>query len=708
MTAEPPETPQVTPFTPLRPATAAVAAAGGRGGGVALGGLGATAAAGGGVALGATAAAAAAEELSEIFYVENRRRKQNIKIQVKLCPDGVYLRRETGNNDHINEQLIRIDDIIGSSCGQRLKKRARGGLNSCKNPRNEPEPEPETDDTAALEADPGVLTPVQQPRSHQKPQDNSAYLYIYAYLKKEKPLRRVQTLRILRFRSSDNYVDNLNTARRWHRTIRVYKQRSGAGGEAARAAGKKLLILLNPKSGSGKGREQFQKQVAPLLRQAEADYDLQITTHPQYAMEFVRSRKDLLDRYAGIVVASGDGLFYEVLNGLMERMDWRRACRELSLGIIPCGSGNGLAKSIAHHCNEPYDPKPILHATLVCVAGRATPMDVVRVELSHRDKHFVMYSFLSIGWGLIADIDIESERLRSIGAQRFTLWAIKRLITLRTYRGRLHYLPAASKPIPNGTSAPPNSAPAAAPPSVLRRSLPSNTNEFHDLPEDEDRYADVGLRYQDTRDEEEDPSESDQFADALSMDRSVYRQNADSWHSAMSRRTAYYSVGGQSSRSNRSRLSVAQRIEAANAEFSQLVPSGTIPSLQLPVDATQGWISEDEGDYVMVHAAYTTHLASDCFFAPDSKLNDGLIYLVIIRAGVGRSQLMNFLLSMNTGTHLPVEEDPYIVVRTVRAFRIEPSGNNGIITVDGERVDYGPIQAEVFPGMINVMTTTGQ
>lgn len=645
-------------------------------------------------------------ELSEIFYVENRRRKQNIKIQVKLCMDGVYLRRETTQNDHINEQLIRIDDIIGSSCGPRLKKRARGGLNSCKNPSKDIQEE-------------DVELPEDKCEKKQTQVDKSAYLYIYAYLKKEKPLRRVQTLRILRFRSCDEYAENLNTARLWHRTIREHKQRSGAGGEAARAAGKKILILLNPKSGSGKGRELFQKQVAPLLREAEAQYDLQITTHPQYAMEFVRSRKDLLDRYAGIVVASGDGLFYEVLNGLMERMDWRRACRELSLGIIPCGSGNGLAKSVAHHCNEPYDPKPILHATLICVAGRATPMDVVRVELSHRDKHFVMYSFLSIGWGLIADIDIESERLRSIGAQRFTLWAIKRLITLRTYRGKLYYLPAKTETEtdkekeaetePLKTNMPtPKQSPVETDNrpnhnrSFARRSLPITnrvTSEFKDLP-DEYESNDVDLR-------DVSNDDLDQFADAVSMtDRSIYRQT-DSWHSAVSRRTAYYSVGGQSSRSNRSRLSVAQKIEAANAEFMQLVPTGTMPSLQLPLPASQGWICE-EGDYVMVHAAYTTHLASDCFFAPDSKLNDGLIYLVIIRAGVGRSQLLHFLLSMNNGTHLPEQQDPHIVVVPVKAFRIEPSGNNGILTIDGERVDYGPIQAEVFPGLINVMTTTGQ
>lgn len=40
----------------------------------------------------------------------------------------------------------------------------------------------------------------------------------------------------------------------------------------------------------------------------------------------------------------------------------------------------------------------------------------------------VVFSFLSFGWGLIADIDIESERLRMIGSPRFTIWSMARLI----------------------------------------------------------------------------------------------------------------------------------------------------------------------------------------------------------------------------------------------------------------------------------------
>lgn len=44
----------------------------------------------------------------------------------------------------------------------------------------------------------------------------------------------------------------------------------------------------------------------------------------------------------------GDGILFEVVNGMMERVDWETAFRQVKLGIIPCGSGNGLAKAISH------------------------------------------------------------------------------------------------------------------------------------------------------------------------------------------------------------------------------------------------------------------------------------------------------------------------------------------------------------------------
>lgn len=44
------------------------------------------------------------------------------------------------------------------------------------------------------------------------------------------------------------------------------------------------------------------------------------------------------------MVVGGDGSFYEVLNGIFARPDWRDVFKQVPLGIIPCGSGNGLSR----------------------------------------------------------------------------------------------------------------------------------------------------------------------------------------------------------------------------------------------------------------------------------------------------------------------------------------------------------------------------
>lgn len=52
-------------------------------------------------------------------------------------------------------------------------------------------------------------------------------------------------------------------------------------------------------------------------------------------------------------------------------------------------------------------------------------MDLVLVQTQKQQ----LFSFLSVTWGLIADIDYESERMRVLGATRFTLYFIKRVLS---------------------------------------------------------------------------------------------------------------------------------------------------------------------------------------------------------------------------------------------------------------------------------------
>jgi len=81
-----------------------------------------------------------------------------------------------------------------------------------------------------------------------------------------------------------------------------------------------VLVLLNPKSGSGDAREVFNMHVTPVLNEAEVPYDLYVTKHSNFAIEFLSTRS--LDAWCCVVAVGGDGLFHEIVNGLLQRQDW--------------------------------------------------------------------------------------------------------------------------------------------------------------------------------------------------------------------------------------------------------------------------------------------------------------------------------------------------------------------------------------------------
>jgi Diacylglycerol kinase catalytic domain len=75
---------------------------------------------------------------------------------------------------------------------------------------------------------------------------------------------------------------------------------------------RRLLVFVNPKSGTGKAKEIFERRVVPLLVDAELPYDLHLTHGPNDARRYVRQRPDLATVYSDIVIVSGDGLMFEV------------------------------------------------------------------------------------------------------------------------------------------------------------------------------------------------------------------------------------------------------------------------------------------------------------------------------------------------------------------------------------------------------------
>lgn len=40
----------------------------------------------------------------------------------------------------------------------------------------------------------------------------------------------------------------------------------------------------------------------------------------------------------GIIGVGGDGIIWEILNGIMQRNDWRKVISKVFIGVIPCGN----------------------------------------------------------------------------------------------------------------------------------------------------------------------------------------------------------------------------------------------------------------------------------------------------------------------------------------------------------------------------------
>ncbi len=189
----------------------------------------------------------------------------------------------------------------------------------------------------------------------------------------------------------------------------------------------RLQIILNPAS----GRKQAQKiwqLVAPVFDRSYCEFNLIETKRAGELSEII---KDLdLDRLDGLVIIGGDGTIYEALNGLLRRLKGEEKIKMTPMGVIPSGTSNGLAKSILEKAGEPYDP---VSAAFLIARGKIETIDLAIVQ--QQDKRY--YSILSFAWGLVSDVDLESDRLRFLGTLKTDIYVLIRLLFLRIYQGKL-------------------------------------------------------------------------------------------------------------------------------------------------------------------------------------------------------------------------------------------------------------------------------
>ena len=124
----------------------------------------------------------------------------------------------------------------------------------------------------------------------------------------------------------------------------------------------RLLIIYNPRAGVRKANS-FEEIVHQNIDKEIFEYEVIPTQYPKHASEL--SQKALNEGYDILAVAGGDGTLNEVASSMVNS--------DISLAIIPCGSGNGLAR----HLGIPMD---IVKAIQLINKKKTIKIDTVSVN----------------------------------------------------------------------------------------------------------------------------------------------------------------------------------------------------------------------------------------------------------------------------------------------------------------------------------------
>ena len=105
---------------------------------------------------------------------------------------------------------------------------------------------------------------------------------------------------------------------------------------------KRIIFVVNPISGT-QSKKAILKWIDERMDQSVYDYSIVRTEYAGHATQIAASAVE--DKVDVVVAIGGDGTINEIARALVHS--------ETALGIIPCGSGNGLAR----HLRIPMEPK---------------------------------------------------------------------------------------------------------------------------------------------------------------------------------------------------------------------------------------------------------------------------------------------------------------------------------------------------------------
>lgn len=174
---------------------------------------------------------------------------------------------------------------------------------------------------------------------------------------------------------------------------------------------RKILFIVNPVAGKGSGVG-YIKKIQEFMSTSECEYQLKISNRVGNITDLARS--GIEEGFTDIVSVGGDGTLVETLNGI----DFSK---EVTLGVLPCGTGNDFARVLG----MPID----FNESMQVIMDRQIKTIDIGVA---NDKLFINSCGCGIDSQIVQDAQLVKRRIS--GPASYLISTIKNLATYRSQK----------------------------------------------------------------------------------------------------------------------------------------------------------------------------------------------------------------------------------------------------------------------------------